>query len=198
MAYQKTAKDLAWDRERAKLRHEAEEWRMKYNQSQAIISAQEQEMLAYESENQSLREAITYLTEGAATPDEVLEKMKKQSELCDMMKFLVNGTRGDVLMWETIIIPIIVASILLGSFLFAKHMDAIRMQAWLDKKIIIEKWIKYRRIKDQYETGHDFIVSVEEVNEAEQDLRKVAKWYNDKYRLYGYCCPPELLFDLED
>ena len=35
-------------------------------------------------------------------------------------------------------------------------------------------------------------------HKAEQDLRKVAKWYNDKYRLYGYCCPPELLFDLED
>ena len=49
-------------------------------------------------------------------------------------------------MWETIVIPIIVAVILLSSFLFAKHMDAIRMQAWLDKKIIIEKWIKYRRI----------------------------------------------------
>lgn len=94
MAYQKTAKDLAWDRERAKLRHEAEEWRMKYNQSQAIVAAQEQEMLAYECENQSLREAIAYLTEGAATPDEVLEKMKKQSELCDMMKILVNGARG--------------------------------------------------------------------------------------------------------
>ena len=74
-------------------------------------------------------------------------------------------------MWETVIIPIIVAVILLGSFLFAKHMDTIRMQAWLDKKIIVEKWLKYRRIKDQYETGHDFIVSIEEVNEAEQDLR---------------------------
>lgn len=94
MAYQKTAKDLAWDRERAKLRHEAEEWRMKYNQAQSVISAQEQEMLAYECENQSLREAITYLTEGAATPDEVLERMKKQSELCDMVKFLVNGSKG--------------------------------------------------------------------------------------------------------
>lgn len=47
-------------------------------------------------------------------------------------------------------------------------------------------------------TGHNFIISIEEVNEAGQDLRKVAKWYNDKYRLYGYCCPPELLFDLED
>ena len=100
-------------------------------------------------------------------------------------------------MWETVVVPIVVA-VILGSFFFAQHMDTIRLRAWADKKIIVEKWLKYRRIKDQYETGHDFIVSIEEVNEAEQDLRKVAKWYNDKYRLYGYCCPPELLFDLED
>lgn len=38
--------------------------------------------------------AITYLTEGAATPNEVLERMKKQAELCDMMKLFVNGARG--------------------------------------------------------------------------------------------------------
>jgi glutamate formiminotransferase len=94
MAYQKTAKDLAWDKERQKLKKEAVDWQHKYIQSQSIISDQEQEMLAYKCENQSLREVITYLTDGAATPDEVLEKMKKQSELCDMMKFLVNGTRG--------------------------------------------------------------------------------------------------------
>ena len=94
MAYQKTAKDLAWDRERAKLRHEAEEWRMKYNQSQAIVSAQEQEMLAYEIENQELRAAITELTKGEMTPDEIMAKMRKQSELADLMKFMVNGTRG--------------------------------------------------------------------------------------------------------
>lgn len=94
MAYQKTAKDLAWDRERAKLKSEIAQWQDKFAKAQSIISAQEQEMLAYECENSELREAITYLTEGAATPDEVLERMKKQSELCDMMKFLVNGTRG--------------------------------------------------------------------------------------------------------
>jgi hypothetical protein len=94
MAYQKTAKDLAWDRERAKLRHEAEEWRMKYNQSQSIISAQEQEMLAYECENKELRAAVAELTKGEMTPDEVMAKMRKQSELADLMKFMVNGTRG--------------------------------------------------------------------------------------------------------
>ena len=102
-------------------------------------------------------------------------------------------------MLKTIFIPIIIiGAILLGSFLFAQHMDAIRMQAWLDKKIIVAEWIKYRRIKNQFETGHDFIVSTEEVNKAEQDLRTIVKLYNKKYKLYGYCCPPELLFDLED
>ena len=94
MAYQKTAKDLAWDKERQKLKKEVADWQHKYAQAQSIISTQEQEMLAYECENQSLREAITYLTEGSTTPDEVLERMKKQSELCDMMKFFVNSTRG--------------------------------------------------------------------------------------------------------
>lgn len=90
MAYQKTAKDLAWDRERTKLRHEAEEWRDKYMKSQAIVSAQEQEMLAYEIENQELREAIVKLTDGKATPDEVLTHMRKESELKDMLSILCD------------------------------------------------------------------------------------------------------------
>ena len=91
MAYQKTAKDLAWDRERAKLRHEAEEWRDKYMKSQAIVSAQEQEMLAYEMENQELRDAITDLTDGKMTPDEVLEHMRKGSQLVDMLNFFKSN-----------------------------------------------------------------------------------------------------------
>ena len=91
MAYQKTAKDLAWDRERAKLRREAEEWRDKYMKSQAIISAQEQEMLAYEMENQELRDAITDLTDGKMTPDEVLEHMRKGSQLVDMLNFFKSN-----------------------------------------------------------------------------------------------------------
>ena len=57
------------------------------------------------------------------------------------------------------------------------------------------KWVKYSRIKNGNAT---FISTIEDLNEAEQDLRKTAAWYNKKYKLYGYCCPPELLFDLED
>ena len=91
MAYQKTAKDLAWDRERAKLRREAEEWRDKYMKSQAIVSAQEQEMLAYEMENQELRDAITDLTDGKMTPDEALEHLRKGSQLADMLNFFKSN-----------------------------------------------------------------------------------------------------------
>ena len=91
MAYQKTVKDKAWDRERTKLRHEAEEWRDKYMKSQAIVSAQEQEMLAYEIENQELRAAITELTKGEMTPDEVMAKMRKESELKDMLGILCGN-----------------------------------------------------------------------------------------------------------
>lgn len=94
MPYQKTAKDLAWDKERQKLKKEAEEWRRKYIREYCEVEQLLKKIREQEDEIQRLREAITYLTEGAATPDEVLERMKKQSELCDMMKFLVNGSRG--------------------------------------------------------------------------------------------------------
>lgn len=97
-------------------------------------------------------------------------------------------------MLETVIIFIVVTT-LLGAFLFANHMDKIRMQAWQDKKIVIMKWVKYSRIKNG---NAPFVSTIEDLNEAEQDLRKTADWYNKKYKLYGYCCPPELLFDLED
>ena len=83
-------------------------------------------------------------------------------------------------MLETVIIPIAVVVILLGSFLFAKHMDTIRMQAWQDKKIVIMKWVKYSRIKNG---NAPFISTIEDLNEAEQDLRKTAAWYNKKYKL---------------
>ena len=96
---------------------------------------------------------------------------------------------------KTVVLGMIAVVALISAFLFARHMDTIRMQAWLDKKIVIMKWVKYSRIKNG---DAPFISTIEDLNEAEQDLRKTADWYNKKYKLYGYCCPPELLFDLED
>jgi ATP phosphoribosyltransferase len=88
MGYQKTAKDLAWDRERAKLKSEIAQWQDKFAKAQSIISAQEQEMLAYECENSELREAVEKLTDGKKTADEVLADMRKTAELSDMVGFL--------------------------------------------------------------------------------------------------------------
>lgn len=94
MAYQKTAKDLAWDRERQKLQSEIQNLRQECRRRDSIISAQEQEMLAMSIENDELRAAIVELTQSGTTPEEVLAKMRKQAELADTMKFFVNGARG--------------------------------------------------------------------------------------------------------
>lgn len=96
---------------------------------------------------------------------------------------------------RVIVLGIIAAVAVISAGLFAHHMDTIREQAWLDKKVIVMKWLKYTRIKNG---NSEFISTVEDLNEAEQELREAAAWYNKKYKLYGYCCPPELLFDLED
>ena len=94
MPYQKTAKDKAWDKERQKLKSEINNWIAKCGQKEHTIQCQTNEIAILKNQIEKLEQAIAYLTEGKATPDEVLERMKKQSELCDMMKFLVNGTRG--------------------------------------------------------------------------------------------------------
>ena len=94
MAYKKTAKDLAWDRER--IRYESE-----INQLRKYILKQEKEIVNLNEEiekllreNQDLCGAVEALSENNLTPAEAIEKMNKNVELCDIMKFLVNGTRG--------------------------------------------------------------------------------------------------------
>lgn len=94
MAYQKTAKDKAWDRERQKLQSEIQKLQQECRRKDSIISAREQEILAYDIENNELRATIEELTKGEMTVGEVLVKMRKQAELADTMKFLVNGSRG--------------------------------------------------------------------------------------------------------
>lgn len=102
-------------------------------------------------------------------------------------------------MLETVIIPIAVVVILLGSFLFAKHMDTIRMQAHMDRKYVITKWLVYSRKYNAYHFGEDgVIVCVDEVEEAWKNLMDAANWYNKRYNKYGCCIPPELLIKFKE
>ena len=94
MAYKKTAKDLAWDRERQKLQTQIQGYKHMAQDNANAMEAYKQKYIESQRENEKLRAAIEQLTNGEVSTEEVLERMKKQSELSDMMKFLVNGTRG--------------------------------------------------------------------------------------------------------
>ena len=94
MAYKKTAKDLAWDRERQKLQTQIQGYKHMAQDNANAMEAYKQKYIESQRENEKLRAAIEQLTSGNVSTEEVLERMKKQSELCNMMKFLVNGTKG--------------------------------------------------------------------------------------------------------
>lgn len=96
MAYIKTAKDKAWDKERLRLMKEAENWRKMVIERDKQLSEKDKEIKALTCRIADLEAAIGKLTEGNATPDEIIKKINKNAELADSLKFLVNGVRG---MW---------------------------------------------------------------------------------------------------
>ena len=94
MSYQKTAKDKAWDRERQKLKSEINGWAVKCGQKEHTIRCQAGEIVTLKNKIEKLEQTIAYLTEGKATPEEILEKLDKNAELADMMQFLAKGIQG--------------------------------------------------------------------------------------------------------
>ena len=96
MPYIKTAKDKAWDKERLRLMKEAEKWRKLVIERDKQLYEKENEIKELTCRITDLEAAIGKLTDGNATPDEIIKKMNKNAELADSLKFLVNGVRG---MW---------------------------------------------------------------------------------------------------
>ena len=90
MAYQKTAKDLAWDRERIKLKSEISDWERAFRQEQKdkLILANKNKEL--EDRVAALEQALAELTKGEMTPDEAVKHMRKQSDARDMLSFLAK------------------------------------------------------------------------------------------------------------
>lgn len=90
MPYQKTAKDKAWDKERQKLKSEINDWIVKCGQKEHTIQCQTGEIAILKNKI----ETIAYLTEGKATPEEVLKKLDKNAELAGMLQFMVKSMPG--------------------------------------------------------------------------------------------------------
>ena len=92
--YEKTAKDKAWDAQRTKLQAEVSMWRNRYNVEYARCESLMRKNDELTQCITDLEAAVEELTKGEMTAEEVLAKMRKQAELSDMVKFLVNGSRG--------------------------------------------------------------------------------------------------------
>lgn len=83
MAYQKTAKDKAWDAQRAKLRAEAAMWQDRYNVENARCESLMRKNLILANRVHELEEAITKLTDGKMTPDEAVAQEQVMAHAFD-------------------------------------------------------------------------------------------------------------------
>lgn len=94
MAYQKTAKDMAWDRERQKLKSEISKWITKCGQKEQTIQCQTDKIVILKDRIEKLEQAIDYLMEGKTTPEEILKKLDKNAELAGILQFIAKSMPG--------------------------------------------------------------------------------------------------------
>lgn len=94
MPYQKTAKDLAWDRERTKLQSEVQGWIKKCADKEATIQEQKRQNLILANRVHELEEAINKLTNGKMTPDEVIADLRSAAKIGEMASFIMGWERG--------------------------------------------------------------------------------------------------------
>lgn len=84
------------------------------------------------------------------------------------------------------------------AFALATHRKEIEDQAWLDKNLVLHKYMAYSKLYNDYHFNKgDRIVSIDEVEEAHDRLIRAYMWFNKKYKKYGICLPPEL-FEFEE
>lgn len=94
MAYQKTAKDMAWDRERTRLQSETQKWIRHCSEKEATIQKLTKENLTQANRIYELEEVITKLTSGKMTPDEAIANLRSAAKIGEMASFIMGWERG--------------------------------------------------------------------------------------------------------
>ena len=91
MAYQKTAKDKAWDKERTKMKSEISNWISKCGEKEKKIREQDKKIADLESQLRIYHQVISTLSNGKATPEEIISSMKRTEDFANTMDVLFKA-----------------------------------------------------------------------------------------------------------
>lgn len=90
MAYQKTAKDRAWERERIRLKSEIQNWIRCCSEKESTIQEQQKKILIQANRIHELEEVIAKLTNNQITPDEAIANLRSTAKLSETLSFLAR------------------------------------------------------------------------------------------------------------
>lgn len=94
MAYQKTAKDKAWDRERTRLQGEVQNWVRRCSEKETTVQELTKKNLTQANRIYELEEVIAKLTNGKMTPDEAIANLRSSAKIGEMASFIMGWERG--------------------------------------------------------------------------------------------------------
>jgi peptidoglycan hydrolase CwlO-like protein len=91
MAYQKTAKDKAWDKERQKLKSDKALLETKIFELSIINKKQENEIIALNKTIAELKTVISKLTDNKVSPEEFITYMRNASKAVELFTAIKKG-----------------------------------------------------------------------------------------------------------